>query len=434
MKDYKIIENDVIYNLGENSYEKLIYINCKGIDFTLKENININVNECILVNCKIKKFTISKIKSSQKIIFINCKIREFHIKKSYLPNLQFIGCDIFNSYFEDSILPGLIFSQDTGEIPDNALKKIKKYVKSDNSKFSRKSSINESIINNSRFIFCELNDMRIDKTMLKDSKFKHCNVKRLEIEEDVIFKNIDIRGSKFFESDFGVCDFSNIKFRKGFFWVEWIVSILRILFTIFYLISSIIPIKKWPMRKRNIKGRIGQLRHFIKKNLYKIKLEFFIDYFSTTDCQKVQYKDADFSEDYHFLWHIQDIDYIYEFKKKHPIFALITYWSSNYMRSFVALLFSSSLVVWLFSLAFKSNWVNFGTPISPSYHLYLSFKIFTNFGIDPLDAGNLLTQSLVVFEIIIGYLALGILLSIIIFPFSRRTSLPGGNKRRDNSK
>jgi len=435
MGDYRIVKNDKINSLDGSKHEKIICINSELENFTLKENANINVKECIFVNCKNKNLTILKIKSFKKIIFINCKIRDLWIKNSYLPNLQFIGCDIFNSKFKNSTLPGVIFSRDTKEVPKNALEEIQKSLKNSKIEFSKQDSINESTINRTEFMFCELNDMRIDKTEIRDSKFKHCNIEHLKVMGNVVLKNIDLRGSKFLESDFGNGRFNNIKFRKGFFLIEWFDFILSSFITFAMFFLSMISGKKWSFRKIKIKEIMMRVRHFIKKILYISILRLLIDFLSSTDCKNTQYKEADLSEDYHFLWHIQDLDFIHNFKKKHPIFAFLTFWTSNYMRSFGALLSSSFIVVWLFSLLHSSNWTIFGkiNP-APDYYLYLSFKIFTNFGMDPLDAQNWITKFLVISEVIIGYFALGILLSIILYPFSRRTSLPGSNKEKNNEK
>ncbi|MCK4765420.1 MAG: hypothetical protein KAW12_24675 [Candidatus Aminicenantes bacterium] len=439
MEDQKIIENEKFDSLDTGEHKEIICNNSELDNITLTDNANINVKECIFVNSTIRKMTVSGIESAKRIIFINCKVRELLIEDSYLPHLQFIGCDIFDSKFENSNLPGLIFSGDTGKPPGDALTKIQKLLKKNSKKVFSKDLINESVINRTEFLFCDLNDMLVDQTNFVDSKFKHCHIEQLKIMNDVVFQNIDFSGSKFIESSLGNCVFRKIKFRKGFFLVSWLDAVLRKLLSTACLFVNFVLCKGHWNRSIKTEGSLMHFRRFLKRFLYKCnKFHVLVDLISITNFREIRYKEADFSEEYHFWLHIQDLDFIHTFKERHPIFASITFWTSNHMRSFGALFFSSLFVVFVFSLLYSTGWTEFiywanvGERGAAETYFYLSCKIFTNFGIDPFDAANWKTEFLVIAEIMIGYFALGTLLSIILFPFSRRSSMPQSNTKKGN--
>ncbi|MCX6582896.1 MAG: pentapeptide repeat-containing protein [Candidatus Aminicenantes bacterium] len=366
---------------------------------------------------------------NSKVIFINCKINEVQVENSYFPNLHFIGCDIYKSIFKNVVIPGLIISRDPKKIQGKARDKI--------IEFAKNNIINSSTIQDTEFLCCEFNDMCIDNTDFIDSKLKHCNLRNLTIMENVMLKKLDIRGSEFLEPDFGECRFHNIKFKRRWFFFDWLDALLLHLILIYFSFFSILKNRRIDIKIKT-KEKMRKIGHSIKKFFYKSKVGSLIaDWFSLTSFQGIQYenyKNADFSGDYQLMWYIQDFDFMNNFKNKHPFFFRLIFIISNYFNSFGALCASSFLVVYFFSCLYSAYWPNLAVDQTVNY-FYLSFKIFSNFGIyyemEGGAAPDCLTEVFIIFEIIIGYFALGTLLSIILFPFARRTSLPGSNNKKD---
>jgi len=440
---YKIVDDKTFER--QPKYTKKI-CNQKISSFQMEEYENIK--ECIFINCHITLMKIFKIEKVIKLRFINCRISKLIVRKSFLTNMQFIGCEIYNSEFRNSRLPGITFS-----------KKLPNYINIDNDK-SEGIEIMESSIINSKFLFCTLNSMRMDNILLSDVAVKHCYLKDLKILNKAEMRNIDFRGTKVLESDFGECKFENVRSKKGFFLIALIEKILGgfLYFFLFIFLLRFINFKR-PLQsfkrlieeKREIKKKnnsiILKLKLSIKKILYKLQLIGFVDMLASTELNNVEYSQTDFSESYHLFWQIQEFEYIDTLKKKHPLLSLIYFVTTNYMRSIGLLILWCLIVILGFSI-FYSNWGKFNVDLSyvrtgasqmsqlpkghelidndgrPIKSFYISFKIFMNSGIYPLDGDDTFTEILIMIETFLGYFALGILVGIIVSILSQRTSLP----------
>ncbi len=440
MNDYTLIKNKIFE--GSLPGQKIVYEDCEINNVTFDKRSD--VEKCFFIGCPIRSMKIIKLKDKMEFTFVNCRISDLRIEKSNMPHIEFIGCQIINSNFIDSNLAGIKFSlkldKPPGSIKPTIIEFIKKSIQELKNK--KKKLPEESSVYKTKFLFCDMNDMLIDHTTFSETDIKHCNLKNMKISEKVTMQYVDLRGSKIFKSCLGDCKFQNIRFNKGFFIVYWIDELIWFIpKRLWYFKYSIMWKKRYEIERasklRIIQEKIFRIRRVIKKIMYSLKIgrlriDIMADLLSSTDLQQIRYSNSDFLDSYHFFWHIQDLDFIHNLKGKHPFLAGLTFWASNYMRSFGALLTLSFIIIFLFSLIYSSSWIDFVNN-SESGTLYLSFKIFSNFGITPLSANNGITKILVTFEIILGYFALGILLSIIVFPFSRRTSLPIKNKNHETT-
>jgi len=505
MQDYDIIFDKEIGNPFMGLDSKVIYIECRINKYPLIEKSSLD--ECIFICCRIRNMEIKNLEDPIEMLFLNCTISNLEIDHSEAPHLQFLGCILEGAKFENSNLAGFTSSKNTTEDLEIILKnlitgknRLKKKFKS-----LKKLQILVPSITDSKFLFCDMNDLLIDNTLFTDNTIKHCNLEYVEFIEKVKMKDVDIRGTKIFNSDFGDCHFENIRFNKFKFPQEFLMFFLSIVFKIRYNRNR----KKYPEtspRKKGEKYRellekkraiilkeVRKCKEDLKKklydlNIYKLKLHKLVDYFSTTNINQTEYEEADFSEAYYLFWYIQDLEYIDNFKKKHRFLAFISHIFTNYMRSFGRLLFAVAFVILIFSISY----INCGTfKIDPLYKIkekieiinekinpniapplnlkislncffftfdskleiklpnikkeepdlvdekgrpkdafYLSCKIFLNNDIYPLQEDDDFTKCLMIGEILMGYLALTVFLSIIFSHISQRIFMPKKMKKR----
>jgi uncharacterized protein YjbI with pentapeptide repeats len=445
MEEYKIAD-DKLYDSSGKHVRKIF--NSKIRNFIIEKSSNIK--ELIFINCNIKEMKIMRLKAKPiKITFIGCRINMLKVYKSYVPNIKFICCDVVNSEFMYSNLAGIVFSKDRIEEVDE---KINKFIKDNlnigiNTKRKKSLKIYESRISTSKFIFCIMNNMRVDNTVFSGIDIKHCELKKIVLSCGVIINNADMRGSTFFKPNFGQCQFKNVRVNRDFFPIEIICFLLKTFlkfFSYFNLFRIIRDLRNSSMPQENIKHKqlrrkIVKCRNFTKRLLYEIRLPTFIDKLSSTDIYRPVYGEANFSEAHQLYWHIQDIDFINSLKKKYPNLAIIFFLTTNFLRSITALVISCFLTIYLFSLAYSSSLTDFkidssymGTDQSeildnidrPKNSLYLSFRIFSIGEHSPLETTDEITEAIIIFERILGALAFVMLAAIIGFPISRRFSLP----------
>lgn len=448
MEEHKIVENELPEKLGDSP--KLIFMNKNRPPL---ENFSLgdypNVEECVFSNCHIKTMEIIKIKRFLKIIFVNCRIKGLKIEQSGMVNIKFIDCEIYEAKFIDSNLPGMVFSRDRNKyINSNVRDKIKGTEGGKKTGVSRVLHFKPTTME-SEFLFCDMNEMRIKDSAFNKISIKHCRLDKLKISKNVEMKNVNLRGSKISESNLGECKFNGVRFNKGFFIFEFSFFLFRVLLQILLHIFFIFPVSLF---ERTRKSEIGMAE--VKENAWECVLtgkwktervlyKFFLfswlrDILSPTDFKDVQYKEAYYPIDCHLFWHIEDLDFIHGFKKKHPFIAFIFFVMSNYMRSVFALFCTSMLVIFLFSCFYstqakfddisvkdtkkKSELIN--NDGSLKYPFTTSVDIFINSDISPLKAKNRLTKIAIIFEKISGFFSLSFLLSMIFFTFSRRSSMP----------
>ena len=132
-----------------------------------------------------------------------------------------------------------------------------------------------------------------------------------------------------------------------------------------------------------------------------------------------------------FKRYVADQQFVRAFKEKHPFWALIWRWSSDYGRSLALWAFWSLLIALSFSLVYMPaptwfpEWLQ---EIMPRFHqvtiteenedftfwksFYFSIVTFTTLGFGDVVAANTSARILVTLEVIFGYVMLGGLISI----------------------
>jgi uncharacterized protein YjbI with pentapeptide repeats len=433
MDDYKIVKKGKFE--GTLPDTKIIYYKCEITDFHIENSTTLR--ECIFIHCHLKSMKIINLGQHIKLTFLNCRISDLHIEKLYAANLRFFKSVIVESTFQYSILPGTVFSIN---IPDE-LKEIQEKLQKedqddqDDKGVHWKKELEVVSVHQTGFIFCQLNDMNIDNTTFTHTAIKHCNLQDMKIPENVEMRDIDLRGSNFFKSDFGECRLGAVRFNKSKYFVEIINSLLKIIF------KRIINRKYRRYRKkkqelpRAIFEETTKIRTAVKKILYKLKLINFADYLCSTTLIDVQYGNTYFAQDIRFFWHMEDVEFVDNLKKKHPVFSSIMLVSSNNLRSFVIPLLFILLIIYVFSMFYSTYGVfkvNGSTKIAqmldpnghPKNPLYLSAQVFLNCGISPLWTDDSTTRTLIMFEIILGYFFLGTILGVVINNFLIKPRMP----------
>jgi hypothetical protein len=134
-------------------------------------------------------------------------------------------------------------------------------------------------------------------------------------------------------------------------------------------------------------------------------------------------RNVDFCGAYMVRRFIMDENYLYEFRTQNTISAVLyqIWWlTSDCGRSFVRWALWTMAVAFLFAIIYSFLEVDYGehpTAISP---LYYSFVTLTTLGYGDVVPASSLAQIVSVIEVVVGYVALGGLLSIFATKMSRR--------------
>lgn len=129
-----------------------------------------------------------------------------------------------------------------------------------------------------------------------------------------------------------------------------------------------------------------------------------------------------------FRRYAQDQDFVEEFKEAHPYYYLLWLWSTDCGRSMLRVVIWSLALVFAFGLIFYSlgeaaffisnkdtlQWSLFTT-------VYYSVVTFTTLGFGDITPRSQLAAALVMVEVTIGYMTLGILISILATKVARRS-------------
>lgn len=413
MEHFKLIENITVEKRYKHSEPKVAYKNCRIKDFRVDDKATIE--DCIFFNCHIRSMKFIAFERERNIIFLNCKIRELNINKCYSPSIKFIGCEIVDSEFNESNLSGITFKRQLGEKENLQLKEI---LQED---FIPINSLIKIIY--STFQFCDMNSMQICDAKIMDTAIKHCHIDKMEVRDDLIIKNVDFRGTKISGSNLGESQLINLRFKKGFYFIELISLLLSYLLRIklYVLHPRSLDFRSLPKKSRcgKVKKKMRNFRRSIKILLYKSRLLFrFADYLSSTDLEQLEYKKTDFLKERPLLWYIKELESIQDFKRNQPRSALISFLTTNYLRSISVLLVCTLILIFVFSIMYSSNCVEFKAELKKPF--LLSVKVFMNRDTSPLHAGNDFTEILMTLQMLSGYFVLGILLVIIINKFSRK--------------
>jgi uncharacterized protein YjbI with pentapeptide repeats len=433
MEDYKIIKKGEFKDILPDN--KIIYYDCEITDFHLDKLTTLK--ECIFIHCHLNSMKIINIDQRIKLTFLNCRISDLHIEKSRFWNIQFFKSEVFKSTFQYSTLNGTVFSTNIPkELKDLQEKLLKEDLDGQDDKgLHLKRELEVLSVHETEFLFCQLNDMKIDNTTFTDTDIKHCNLQDMKILENVEMRDIDLRGSNFFKSDFGECRLGAVKFNKSKYFVEIINSLLKI------ILKRIINRKYRKYRKKNqelsraIFEETTKIRTGVKKFLYKLELRNFADYLCSTTLVDVQYGNTYFAQDIRFFWHMEDVEFVDNLKKKHPVFSSIMLVSSNNLRSFIIPLLFILLIICVFSMLYSTDGVfkengsaKIPQMIDPNGHpknpWYLSAQVFLNCGISPLWTDDSTTRNLIMLEIISGYFFLGTILGVVVNNFLIKPQMP----------
>jgi hypothetical protein len=291
--------------------------------------------------------------------------------------------------------------------------------------WKKKKELKTVTVHQTKFIFCQLNDMEIDNTTFTHTAIKHCNLQDMKILKNVKMTNVDFRGSNFFKPDFGECHFGAVTFNKSKYFVEIINALFKI-------ISKRIIKQKLPVK---IFRETTTFRTWVKKIFYKLKLNNFADYLCSTTLINAEYGKTYFAQDIRFFWYMEDVEFVDNLKKKHPVFSSIMMVSSNNLRSFIIPLLFIVLIIFVFSMLYSTYGVFSGDGSAkvtqmldpngrPTNPFYLSAQVFLNCGISPLWTNDSRTRRLIMFEIILGFFFLGTILGVVVNNFLIKPKMP----------
>jgi hypothetical protein len=134
-------------------------------------------------------------------------------------------------------------------------------------------------------------------------------------------------------------------------------------------------------------------------------------------------RSVDFCGAYMVRRFIMDENYLYEFQTQNAVSAVLykIWWlTSDCGRSFLRWGLWTVGVAFVFALIFSFLEIDYGdypTPLSP---LYYSFVTLTTLGYGDVVPASLMAQIVSVIEVVVGYVALGGLLSIFATKMARR--------------
>ncbi|RLB59055.1 MAG: hypothetical protein DRI34_03125 [Deltaproteobacteria bacterium] len=134
-------------------------------------------------------------------------------------------------------------------------------------------------------------------------------------------------------------------------------------------------------------------------------------------------RDIDLRGAYLVRRHVEDENYLFEFRRRDRLHALI-YWiwwlSSDCGRSMGRWSLVLAVVVMVFGVLYRLAGVDFGSSDGPLAPFYFSIVTLTTLGYGDIIPRTTLTQILASLEALLGYIGLGGLLSILANKMARR--------------
>lgn len=444
-------------NFGENgSIEECVFLGCNIVSMEIKKafgfETELTFRKCVFYGCTIDSMEIKGLKDISGIYFVNCKIQNLKFNDVYAAQIYFGDCEINDSTFKFSILPGLTFSKFEQERFEDIIDKVitgdREKAKEAKNQIRRYSSKNKhkrkSEIRSSKFLFCEINELYISNTELAKTNFKHSNIEYPIIKGNVEMRGISLEGTKIYGGCFKYCKLKDIKIKNGFL-VPQLAGFIREIVAVveFSLRNFIGRFSKKKSFNRIFKGesadidiwrKVINFKKPFKKLLYKIPFGAFLaDRLSSTEIKQTEFEEVNFSEDPLLARQIDDFKIIHNMKKKHPILAFFLFFTSNYRRSFMRFIFVSFCCIWIFSGIYcRSTFTDdiqnsreFGHKLDyidkfgyPEHPFYLSIEVYLGITTYPLKAKNESTKAWIIFERILGYGALASLLGILLAPLA----------------
>ena len=145
--------------------------------------------------------------------------------------------------------------------------------------------------------------------------------------------------------------------------------------------------------------------------------------YRTADWIDADISDVDFTGAWNIRRHIQDVNYIHEFRAQsryHELLYRLWWITSDCGRSLARWTAWTVLVALLYAVAYTTvdmDWGQNRTALSP---LYFSVVTFTTLGFGDILPGSATAQALAMSEVVLGYLSLGGMMSILSDKMARR--------------
>ncbi|MEM9564991.1 MAG: pentapeptide repeat-containing protein [Actinomycetota bacterium] len=133
--------------------------------------------------------------------------------------------------------------------------------------------------------------------------------------------------------------------------------------------------------------------------------------------------DADFTGAWNVRRHIQDINYIHEFRtqsRKHEFLYQLWWATSDCGRSLLRWTLWSMLIAFSYAALYNLVDIEWGRHDGPLSPVYFSIVTFTTLGFGDVTPTSAFGEILVMSEVILGYLSLGGMMSILSDKMARR--------------
>lgn len=161
---------------------------------------------------------------------------------------------------------------------------------------------------------------------------------------------------------------------------------------------------------------------FHEADLQGARLRKVTDY-ATSDWINADITDADFTGAWNVRRHIQDVNYIHEFRtqsRSHEMLYYLWWVTSDCGRSLLRWTLWSCLIAFVYAVAYTRADIDWGVHDGPISGLYFSVVTFTTLGFGDVLPKSTGAEALVMSEVILGYLSLGGMMSILSDKMARR--------------
>ncbi len=148
-----------------------------------------------------------------------------------------------------------------------------------------------------------------------------------------------------------------------------------------------------------------------------------VDHYATSDWINANITDVDFTGAWNVRRHIQDVNYIHEFRTQSDFHGAL-YWlwwiSSDCGRSLLRWTLWSTLIAVVYAVLYAFADIDWGIHDGPLSPMYFSVVTFTTLGFGDVLPNTTGAEALVMSEVILGYLSLGGMMSILSDKMARR--------------
>lgn len=145
--------------------------------------------------------------------------------------------------------------------------------------------------------------------------------------------------------------------------------------------------------------------------------------YGSADWINADITDADFTGAWNVRRHIQDVNYIHEFRTQSDLHSAL-YWvwwvTSDCGRSLLRWTLWSTLIAVVYAMLYTFADIDWGVHDGPLSPMYFSVVTFTTLGFGDVLPNTTAAEALVMSEVILGYLSLGGMMSILSDKMARR--------------